>query len=309
MAQFQAAAREAIAGIEARGHRALLVGGPGLYYQVVVDDFELPGEDRALRAELYERGRPAGRAGALMAELAELDPSRRAASTRETRDGRARPRGDPGQRAAVLLVRSRRVRRRMAGLPVAAAGSGVPRPRPPGASRPASAPWSTPAWSTKSGGWPPRPAACRAPPGRGSGTRRSWTTWRDPSPPWRRRCDGPPIAPGSSPGGSACGSAATGASPGSAAPEIRSQPFPPFWQRGSPSRWETLTTLHFSKLHATGNDFLVLIDLEARFGSRGRNRLAPGAAGRALRPAPGCRRRRAHPPTRRRATAPTARWS
>jgi diaminopimelate epimerase len=37
-----------------------------------------------------------------------------------------------------------------------------------------------------------------------------------------------------------------------------------------------VTTLNFSKLHATGNDFLVLIDLEARFGSRGRNRLAPG---------------------------------
>lgn len=37
-----------------------------------------------------------------------------------------------------------------------------------------------------------------------------------------------------------------------------------------------MTTLNFSKLHATGNDFLVLIDLEARFGSRGRNRLAPG---------------------------------
>jgi len=37
-----------------------------------------------------------------------------------------------------------------------------------------------------------------------------------------------------------------------------------------------LTTLHFSKLHATGNDFLVLVDLEARLGSPGRNRLAPG---------------------------------
>src|ERR1700752_5461090 len=37
----------------------------------------------------------------------------------------------------------------------------------------------------------------------------------------------------------------------------------------------SVTTLNFSKLHATGNDFLVLVDLEARFGSRGRNRLAP----------------------------------
>ena len=37
----------------------------------------------------------------------------------------------------------------------------------------------------------------------------------------------------------------------------------------------SVTTLNFSKLHATGNDFLVLVDLEARFGSPGRNRLAP----------------------------------
>jgi diaminopimelate epimerase len=37
-----------------------------------------------------------------------------------------------------------------------------------------------------------------------------------------------------------------------------------------------VTTLPFSKLHATGNDFLVLVDLEGRFGSPGRNQLAPG---------------------------------
>ncbi|HET9772129.1 MAG TPA: diaminopimelate epimerase [Acidimicrobiia bacterium] len=36
-----------------------------------------------------------------------------------------------------------------------------------------------------------------------------------------------------------------------------------------------MTSLHLSKLHATGNDFLVLIDLEARLGSPGHNRLAP----------------------------------
>lgn len=36
-----------------------------------------------------------------------------------------------------------------------------------------------------------------------------------------------------------------------------------------------MTTLHLSKLHATGNDFLVLADLEARLGSAGRPRLAP----------------------------------
>ena len=74
VARFQAAAAEAIAGIEARGHRALLVGGTGLYYQAVVDGFDLPGEDRGLRANLYERADAPGGKAALLAELAELDP-------------------------------------------------------------------------------------------------------------------------------------------------------------------------------------------------------------------------------------------
>jgi tRNA dimethylallyltransferase len=74
LARFQAAAREAIAAIEGRGRRALLVGGTGLYYQVVVDDFDLPGEDRELRAALYEQAEAPGGAAALLAELAGLDP-------------------------------------------------------------------------------------------------------------------------------------------------------------------------------------------------------------------------------------------
>jgi tRNA dimethylallyltransferase len=74
VAQFQAAAREAIATIESRGHRALLVGGTGLYYQVVVDGFDLPGEDRQLRAALYERAEAPDGNAKLRAELAELDP-------------------------------------------------------------------------------------------------------------------------------------------------------------------------------------------------------------------------------------------
>jgi tRNA dimethylallyltransferase len=74
VARFQAAAAGAVAGIEARGHRALLVGGTGLYYQAVVDGFDLPGEDRELRAALSARaGEPEGPA-ALLAELAERDP-------------------------------------------------------------------------------------------------------------------------------------------------------------------------------------------------------------------------------------------
>jgi tRNA dimethylallyltransferase len=52
---FQRVAREAIADVEARGRRALLVGGTGLYFQSVVDDLEFPGEDPALRAALHVR--------------------------------------------------------------------------------------------------------------------------------------------------------------------------------------------------------------------------------------------------------------
>lgn len=37
-----------------------------------------------------------------------------------------------------------------------------------------------------------------------------------------------------------------------------------------------MSDLHLSKLHATGNDFLVLADLEARFGPDGAPRLTPG---------------------------------
>jgi tRNA dimethylallyltransferase len=73
--QFQQAARAALAGIAARGHHALLVGGTGLYLRAVVDDFAIPGRypdvAAALEAELDE-----GRAGPadLHARLAALDP-------------------------------------------------------------------------------------------------------------------------------------------------------------------------------------------------------------------------------------------
>jgi tRNA dimethylallyltransferase len=74
VARFQAAAAEALAGIEARGHRALLVGGTGLYLQAVVDGLTLPGSWPGLRAELEaEAASPAG-VGALYRRLADADP-------------------------------------------------------------------------------------------------------------------------------------------------------------------------------------------------------------------------------------------
>jgi tRNA dimethylallyltransferase len=72
VARFQQAAAEALAGIEARGRRALLVGGTGLYFQAVIDGLSLPGADLALRHELEARavdGLPV-----LYEELSRLDP-------------------------------------------------------------------------------------------------------------------------------------------------------------------------------------------------------------------------------------------
>jgi len=74
VAQFQAAARAALAGIEARGGTALLVGGTGLYLRAVVDDLRLPGRWPAVAGELHaEADRPGG-LERLHARLAVLDP-------------------------------------------------------------------------------------------------------------------------------------------------------------------------------------------------------------------------------------------
>ncbi|MBW3548265.1 MAG: tRNA (adenosine(37)-N6)-dimethylallyltransferase MiaA [Actinobacteria bacterium] len=52
LAHFQAAARSALSSIEARGRRAVLVGGTGLYVRAVVDDLQLPGSFPDARAAL-----------------------------------------------------------------------------------------------------------------------------------------------------------------------------------------------------------------------------------------------------------------
>ncbi|HEX4218363.1 MAG TPA: tRNA (adenosine(37)-N6)-dimethylallyltransferase MiaA [Acidimicrobiales bacterium] len=81
--QFQAAAASALAGIAERGHRALLVGGTGLYLRSLVDDLTFPGRfpdvAEALAAELDAAG-PSGSPEArqalagLHARLVRLDP-------------------------------------------------------------------------------------------------------------------------------------------------------------------------------------------------------------------------------------------
>ena len=49
VARYLGAARRVLEGIEARGHRALLVGGTGLYFQAVVDRLTPPGQYPRLR--------------------------------------------------------------------------------------------------------------------------------------------------------------------------------------------------------------------------------------------------------------------
>ncbi len=57
---FQHAYRSAVADIDARGRRAVLVGGTGLYHRAVIDEFDMPGEWPELRAATGGRGRGAG---------------------------------------------------------------------------------------------------------------------------------------------------------------------------------------------------------------------------------------------------------
>jgi tRNA dimethylallyltransferase len=70
VAWFQAEAQQAIAAIEGRGHRALLVGGTALYVHAVVDVLDIPGQYPEVRAILESDDDTA----ALYAQLAELDP-------------------------------------------------------------------------------------------------------------------------------------------------------------------------------------------------------------------------------------------
>ncbi len=70
LTQFQTAARAAIADIESRGKRAVLVGGTGLYLQAVIDGYEIPSQFPEVRADIEAQVDTA----ALHARLAELDP-------------------------------------------------------------------------------------------------------------------------------------------------------------------------------------------------------------------------------------------
>jgi tRNA dimethylallyltransferase len=71
----QEAARAALAAIEARAHRALLVGGTGLYVRAVVDDLEIPPTDQSVRDRLDGDVESDEGLAKAYARLSELDPS------------------------------------------------------------------------------------------------------------------------------------------------------------------------------------------------------------------------------------------
>jgi tRNA dimethylallyltransferase len=73
VAAYQRDARAALADIAARGRRAVVVGGSGLYVRSLLDRMEFPGTDPEVRAALEARAEAEG-ARALHAELAAADP-------------------------------------------------------------------------------------------------------------------------------------------------------------------------------------------------------------------------------------------
>ena len=73
VARYQEGARADIDAIHARGHRAIVVGGSGLYIRALLDVFEFPGTDPVLRARLEARAASEG-PGILHRELAAVAP-------------------------------------------------------------------------------------------------------------------------------------------------------------------------------------------------------------------------------------------
>jgi tRNA dimethylallyltransferase len=74
VARFQPLARAAIAGVLQRGRLPLLVGGSGLYFHAVVDEFAFPPTDPAVRARLEAEAAGAG-LPELYGRLAAADPA------------------------------------------------------------------------------------------------------------------------------------------------------------------------------------------------------------------------------------------
>ncbi len=81
VAEYQALARDVIAGIHGRGRPAILVGGSGLYVRGVLDELKFPGESPAVRSRLAGElavgghGCAARPAGCARSDRSGLDPA------------------------------------------------------------------------------------------------------------------------------------------------------------------------------------------------------------------------------------------
>ncbi len=73
VSDFQQQARAVIADIHARGKRAILAGGSGLYVRAALDILEFPGTDPAIRRRLEAEAETAGTAP-LRSRLEQVDP-------------------------------------------------------------------------------------------------------------------------------------------------------------------------------------------------------------------------------------------
>lgn len=73
VSDFQQQARAAIADVHARGKRAILAGGSGLYVRAALDVLEFPGTDPAVRARLEAEHTQVG-TQELLARLKSVDP-------------------------------------------------------------------------------------------------------------------------------------------------------------------------------------------------------------------------------------------
>lgn len=73
VSDFQEQARAIVADIHARGKRAILAGGSGLYVRAALDVLEFPGTDPVVRGELEEEYAAQG-PGPLLARLRDVDP-------------------------------------------------------------------------------------------------------------------------------------------------------------------------------------------------------------------------------------------
>ena len=83
--EFQVAAQGAMAQIAGVGHRALLVGGTGLYLRAVVDQLELPGRYPEISAGLEREADGRGGLSTLYERLSTLDPLAASRTTPENR--------------------------------------------------------------------------------------------------------------------------------------------------------------------------------------------------------------------------------